>query len=489
MKTYLFTFLLIFTIFIGGCDSDKYLDLYPLTSITEGKFYNSELELKQGLNDVYRQLCRIYDAHGIVDLYGEQTSDNTYIFLKGGGDNFTEQINEFRILSDNERIRTAWRNCYNAIHICNTIIYHLDNTSLNIDSNLKNSMKAESVLVRSLIYFNMVRVWGDIPFVVEPITPMESYNLARENKNDIYEKIISDLNFAKTNLPANYTGTDVGRVTMYAASGVLAKLYLTIGNKQAAQNELEFIINSGKFSLDANNNGNINADDYSYIFAPNTKNSKSSILEVQYLAGVNANNSNHQNVYTPFHWSFNLGDIGGPKNTFRGEGINTPTSDLANEFENGDPRKRATFFPGYTDHSTGKFIDYPWTVKYFDPNWTNPGKNLSILRYADILLMYSEVTNDAKYLNMVRSRVGLPPYGSDNYPSNLYSTLQRAIEHERRVELAFEFHRFFDLVRTGRAIEVMKVKGYDINDNKLLFPIPQSEIDINPKLTQNPGYN
>jgi len=489
MKSFFYYIIITLFLVFSGCDSDKYLDLYPLTSITEGSFYKTELELQQGLNDVYRQLGRIYDAHGIVDLYGEQTSDNTYIFIKGGGDNFTEQINDFWILTENNRIATAWNVCYNAIHISNTIIYHLDNTSLDMETNLKNRMKSEAILIRSLIYFNMVRAWGDIPLVLNPISPLQSYDYLRENSNTIYEQIITDLNFAKANLPENYTGSEVGRVTRYGAAGILAKIHLTRGNNSAAKSELEFIINSGRFSLDANNDGVVNSDDFRYIFAPGTKNSKASILEVQYLAGVNAHNSNHQNAYTPFHWSFNLSDIGGSTSTFRGGGINTPTADLANEFEDGDPRKEATFYPGYTDHSTGAFVDYPWTVKYFDPNWTNPGSNLPIIRYADILLMYSEVTGEAAYLNLVRERAGLPPFNSGEYPSNLYPTLERAIEHERRVELAFEFHRFFDLVRTGRAIDVMQAKGYNITANKLLFPIPQNQIDINPGLTQNPGYN
>lgn len=489
MKTIYFYIVIIFIFFISSCDSDKYLDLYPLTSITEGNFYNSELELQQGLNDVYRQLGRIYNAHGVVDLYGEQASDNTYIFIKGGGDNYTEQINDFWILTENSRIATAWDVCYNAIHICNTIIFQLDNTTLEMDANLKSRMKAEAILIRSLIYFNMVRVWGDVPLVLEPITPLEAYDFLRENTNTIYENIISDLNIAKTNLPESYTGSDIGRVTRFGAAGILAKIYLTRGNNQAARSELEFIINSNRFSLDSNNDGAVNSEDYLHLFDPVTKNSKSSILEVQYLAGVNAHNSNHQTAYTPFHWAFNLGDIGGPTSTFRGEGINTPTADLANEFEDGDPRKDATFISGYTDLSTNEFIDYPWTVKYFDPNWTNPGSNVPIIRYADILLMYSEVTGEAIHLNMVRERAGLPSFGSGEYPSNLYPTLERAIEHERRVEFAFEFHRFFDLVRTGRAVEVMQAKGYSINENKLLFPIPQNAIDVNPELTQNPGYN
>jgi hypothetical protein len=179
---------------------------------------------------------------------------------------------------------------------------------------------------------------------------------------------------------------------------------------------------------------------------------------------------------------------GVPGATFRGDGVNTPSPDLAAEFEDGDPRKEIAIQPGYTDPSSGDFVEYPFTFKFFDPNWSNPGANFTIIRYADILLMYAEVTGEADYLNMVRARVGLPPFGSEDYPSDLYPTLDLAIEHERRVELSHEMHRMFDLTRTGRAVEVLQGKGFDFTAEKLLFPIPQNAIDVNPGLTQNPGY-
>src|SRR5690606_33932392 len=249
--------------------------------------------------------------------------------------------------------------------------------------------------------------------------------------------------------------------------------------------ELKEIIDSGRFSLDANGDGTVNAADYEHLFQPGTKNSRASILEIQYLAGENAVNSNHQTQYMPFHWAFHLP---GMNETFRGTGMNTPTQDLINEFEPNDTiRKRVSVYPGYVNLDTDQFIDYPFTMKFYDPNWRYPGQNFEIIRYADILLMYSEVTNDPTYLNMVRARVGLPGFGEPGYPEQ-YSTLELALEHERRVELCFEFHRFFDLVRTGRAVEVMGAKGVDINQNKLLFPIPLRAIDVNPDLTQNVGY-
>src|SRR5690606_6528531 len=140
---------------------------------------------------------------------------------------------------------------------------------------------------------------------------------------------------------------------------------------------------------------------------------------------------------------------------------------------------------GYIDVASGEFIYFPFTMKFFDPNWANPGQNVEIIRYADILLMYSEVTNDPQYRNQVRARAGLPLYRMAGYPSEKYPTLSLAIEHERRIELCFEFHRFFDLVRTHRALDLIP----EISNTDLLFPIPQYSIDVNPRLTQNPGYN
>lgn len=466
--------------------SEELLDLYPKTQITEGNFYKDEDQLILAVDDIYRQLGRIYNAQGIVDLYGELRSDNTYIEFTGGATTFAEEITDYYIRTNNGLLENAWETCYNAIFICNNAIFHLENSVVSFnDPNLRERLIAEATLVRSLIFFNMVRVWGGIPLPLKPLSPEEGYEYLRESTEVVYQQIINDLQYAKNNLPESYTGSDVGRVTKYGASAILAKLFLTIGNTQNAANELKEIIDSGKFSLDANGDGNVNIDDYEYLFLPSTKNSKASILEVQYLAGENSVNSNHQSQYTPFHWAFHLP---GMTETFRGNGMNTPTQDLVDEFEPNDSvRRRVSVNPGYLNLDTDQFIDYPYTMKFYDPNWRYPGQNFEIIRYADILLMYAEVTNDPTYLNMVRARAGLPGFGQPGYPEQ-YNNFALALEHERRVELCFEFHRFFDLARTGRAVEVLESKGLDINQDKVLFPIPLRAIDVNPKLTQNSGY-
>lgn len=485
MKTIKNYFLYIFLLGTISCSQEE-LDLYPKTQITEGNFYQNEDQLILAVNDIYRQLGRIYNAGGIADLYGELRSDNTYIEFTGGSTTFPEEITDFYIRTNNGLIENAWETCYNAVFICNNAIYHLDNSEVQFsDPNLRERLKAEAIFIRSLIFFNMVRVWGAIPLPLKPLNPEEGYTYLRENPEIVYQQIISDLKYAKDNLSENYAGDNIGRVTKFGASGVLAKVYLSMGDIQNAENELKEIIDSGRFSLDANGDGNINIEDYEYIFQPGTKNSKSSLLEIQYLAGENAVNSNHQLQYTPFHWAFHLP---GMNETFRGNGMNTPTQDLINEFEPNDSiRKRVSVYPGYLNLDTDQFIEYPYTMKFYDPNWRYPGQNFEIIRYADILLMYSEVTGDPAYLNMVRKRAGLPGFGEPGYPEQ-YNTLALALEHERRVELCFEYHRFFDLVRTGRAVEVLGSKGLDINQDKLMFPVPLRAIDVNPSITQNPGY-
>ncbi len=482
MKNY---YIIIFILLlVAGCGEEE-LDLYPLTTITEGTFYQNDVQIQQAVDDIYRQLGRFYNAGGLPDIYGELASDNTYIEFTGGSTTYNEQITDFWIQTNNGEIQDVWENGYNSIFICNNILYQLENTDVEIESTKLNILKGQVILIRSLIYFNMVRAWGAIPYVDTKISPTEAYEYLRVNPNEIYQSLIDELNFCKQSLPGSYTGNDVGRVTKYGAAAILAKIYLTIGDLTKAKTELEFIINSNQFSLDANNDGTINTDDYLYLFAPETKNCKASVLEAQYMGGENAMNSNHQSLYTPYHWAFHLPGL---TTTYRGGGMNTPTADLEAEFEVEDPRKETSIYPGYINLDTEVFVEYPFTMKFFDPNWEYAGQNFEIIRYADILLMYSEVTNDPQYLNQVRARVGMPAYGSVDYPSDKYTTLALAIEHERRIELCFEFHRFFDLVRTGRAMEIMQAKGYDIKETELLFPIPLRAIDVNPDLKQNPGY-
>ena len=466
---------------LSACSSDN-LDLYPEAQLTSGNFYGTETQLLQASNDIYRQLGRIYNVNGIPDLYEERASDNVYIKLASGGGTESVDIVNHDIKTNNSLLENAWNTAYNAVYIINNIVENLEETNISFsDPALRSRLIAESKTIRALIYYNLVQAWGDVPLVLNVISPSESYSYGRESKSHILEQLISDLKESASHLPDRYTGNDVGRITKYAATAVLAKVYLLQGDKTNATAELKKIIDSQIYSLDANNDGRADIKDFAYLFAQDTKNSKESILEVQYLAGENNVNSSHQELYAPWHFSFHL-----PESTiaFRGSGLNTPTESIITEYEENDNRKDLSLQEGFIDLQTGEFVDYPYTIKFYDSNYLYPGQNFEIIRYADILLLYAELTNDSSYLNQVRTRAGLPEYGSPQYPTSKYPTLADAIDHERRVELAFEFHRFSDLVRTGRAKNELGLADY-----QLLFPVPQNVIDVNPIITQNAGYN
>ena len=172
------------------------------------------------------------------------------------------------------------------------------------------------------------------------------------------------------------------------------------------------------------------------------------------------------------------------------------TDDLWNAYETDDPRRDISIADGYTAQD-GTHVSTRYCIKWRDESASLDGareasdNNFIILRYADVLLMLTEATGNAQYMNEVRARVGLPLYGEAGYPSDLYGTVELACEHERQVELAMEFHRWFDLIRTGRAIEVLQnsSKNVTITEAELLLPIPLDVITQNPDvMTQNEAY-
>jgi hypothetical protein len=173
--------------------------------------------------------------------------------------------------------------------------------------------------------------------------------------------------------------------------------------------------------------------------------------------------------------------------------MNMVTDDLYNEYEPNDPRRDASFFTGY--NKGGVFVPIKFNKKWVDLTAPLDGgaeaanNNFMVLRYADVLLLLTEATGDPQYMNRVRARVGLPAFGTAGYPSALYPTIELAVEHERRMELALEYQRWFDLKRTGRAVAVLSAKGKAVNADKLLLPVPSYSLGQNPNLLpQNPGY-
>jgi hypothetical protein len=271
-----------------------------------------------------------------------------------------------------------------------------------------------------------------------------------------------------------------GRANKGAAKSLLGKVYLTMGDKPNAVLLLKDVVDTyggSKYDL---------LPTFASLWGNTTaqKNTKESIFEIQYLGGVGNPYSIFWPGFAPFE-NFSITKYGG--------GMNMVTDDLYNEYEATDPRRDLSFYTGYT--KAGVFVPIKFNKKWVDLTAPLDGggeacnNNFMVLRYADVLLLLSEATGDAQYLNRVRARVGLPAFGTGSYPSATYPTLDLAIEHERRMEFALEYQRFFDLKRTGRAVTVLKAKGKAITDNKLLLPVPKYALGQNPNLLpQNPGY-
>lgn len=458
-----------FCIVAAGCKK-SFLERTPISNANAVNYYKTKADFDVAMNSAFATLYTVYDPENAVS-YTELMGDNATLYSVAGNQADKWAFRDYTIEASNTMVYQFWQDGYKAIFNVNTVLDKIQTAGL--DETFTNRVKAEMMFLRGMYYYNLVQLFGDLPLVTKVLTAEESYGVLRSPKADVYALIVNDLSFAAANLPLSDKVTQVGRASKGAAQTLLGKVYLSLGNKPKAAEQLMEVYKSGQYSL---------LGQYASLFGPNVKNTKESIFEIQYLGG---SASKPASPYWTAFAPVNNGVI-----TKYGGGINQVTDDLYNEYETGDPRRDATIATGYND-SKGNFVAIKFTKKWTDPTApVNGAKELSnnnfmVLRYADVLLLLSEATGDATYLNEVRFRSGVPAFGSAGYPAAKYPTLDRAIEHERRVELAMEFHRFFDLKRTGRALAVLSGKGKPVTERKLLLPIPQYVITQNPQITPN----
>jgi len=364
-------------------------------------------------------------------------------------------------LSDN------WKTSYQGIQGANIVLNRVD--AINFTSaTVKQSRKGEMHFIRALIYFNLVRTFGDVPLVTKETTnPNEFFGQGRTPKDQVYTQIIDDLNNAVQELPAS-TATQ-GKAIKTAAQALLGKVYLTQGKFAESRTALTSVVSSGVHQLQANP-----AD----IFSLTNENNNEIIFAVQFASGINGNNEG-SGAYQQFMPS---GTVSGAK------GHNLPTKPMYQLYSTAD--KRRTAYVGLSPAGV------PFTNK-LKASATTPadgGSNMVVLRYADVLLMLSEAENELgnaeaarNYLNLVRRRAGL-----EDATQQLQTDLRAAIALERRLELIGEGHRWFDLLRTGTAVTVMNTSFAEqgittrITAQNLLQPIPQDQIDTDPSIKQNP---
>jgi hypothetical protein len=459
---------------VMACSCKKsFLELSPVSNANANNFYKTRADFEVAINSAYATLYVIYAPEEAVS-YTELMSDEGTLYAVAGAQADKWAIRDYTTTASNTLVYQYWQDYYKALFNINNVLDKIQVAGL--DPTYTNRVKGEMMFLRGLYYYNMVQLFGGVPLVTKVISADESYGILRSPVADVYSQIVSDLKFAADNLPLANAVPAAGRASKGAAETLLGKVYLSLGNKAAATQVLQDVYNSGQYSL---------LPLYTSLFGPNVKNTKESVFEIQYLGG------SASNPYSPYWTAF--APVTNGVITKYGGGINQVTDDLYNEYEAGDPRRDASIETGYTD-AKGNFVKIKFPKKWEDRTAPTSGtqelsnNNFMVLRYADVLLLLSEATGDAAYLNQVRARVGLAAFGSGGYPSAQYPTIALAIEHERKVELALEFHRFFDLKRTGRAVTVLTAKGKAVTEQRLILPIPQYVITQNSKITQNPGY-
>jgi hypothetical protein len=487
-----FTSLLIIVLLSTACS--KFVDYNPHEDfqITSDDYLKTADDYSKMVIGVYSPLQWIY-ANNVI---GDIASDNSV----SGGENATDvigfqQIDDYTTTTTNSYLTEAWKSCYEGINRANYL--HENKTKLDFVG--KEALYGEVYFLRAYYYFELVRMFGDVPlFTAKRLTASDSKAFTRSPKADVYKQMEADLTAAIAVLPP--TNVQKGRVTKYAAQALLGKVLLYQGKYDAAAAMLENVI-TGPFNLVTN---------FGDIFLQSGENGVESVFEVQY-----SNASPFYDWSNPGRGQGNLAvQICGIRNLTgnspygQGWSINLPTANLASAYTAGDKRKDVTVLDieAYSKANPSFGITYTvapykntglYNQKYLPRKGETSGQvelnylnNYRSIRFADVLLMAAEANNrattpnDAKaqtYLNRVRQRA---------FADNLHNitatgaTLKQAIWDERRLELAMEGDRFFDLVRTGQA--ATKITGFKANKNEL-FPIPQQEIDIS-GLTQNPGY-
>ncbi|GMT46173.1 MAG: membrane protein [bacterium] len=472
-------------IFISSCKKD-FLNVPPEGHVTPTGYYSTPDRATQLVNAVYNNLLQWDESSfswiGISSITSDDAKKGSSAGDTGADKNL---LDNFTYTSTDFSASEVWVANYRGIARANRALSILPGVAINLK--LKHRLIAEAKFLRALYYWRLVRTFGGVPLIDTIVDPTNQAALnaanVRATKEAVYNLITRDFSYAANSLfiRSDYQSTDLGRATKGAANGYLSKVYMYLKDWQKSYDYSAKVINSGQYHL---------APNYAKIFREAGDNGPGSLFEIQAVGGP-----------------VNLGVQGwevlqGVRGQF-GWGFNTPSQLLEDAYEPGDPRKAATIiFPGDTMWDGTVIISSPPNPRYnkkayisrtmetFDGNDWESNKHVHLLRYAEVLLIHAEAANELgktsealQSLKEVRARVGLPPVTTTDQ-----AALRLKIWHERRVELGMEGDRFFDLVREGRAANVLGPLGFRSPKNDL-FPIPQAQIDISGgTLKQNPGY-
>ncbi len=479
MKKYIpFTFACV-ALLAAACND--ILEKDPESSLSPGQFYRNADDARAAVSAVYDPMNGPNMYNQVMWIIQDQSTDDAEW---GGGRSTANQakndLDKYTFTPQTSTFYSLWTTCYQAINRANAAIERIP--AITMDETLKQRYVAEAKFMRAFYYFTLVRLFGDVPLIVKETTALGNFEVERTSAQTVYQQIIKDFTDAESVLPVTYGAADKGRATKGAAKAFLSKVYLTQENWEQASLKAKEVMDLTTYDLWSN---------YSDVFQIANENGKESIFEIQAIGGGFGEGSWMQGYMRP---PFDR------VNGVAGFGDNPPTQNLYQAFSSKDKRRDVTLRL-YTASSTPAApasINFPcYVAKYLDPTSTstNDGaNNFQIIRYADVLLMYAEALNEQgpdnaeayAAVNRIRNRAGLA-----NLTANLgQAAFRDSVLLERRLELACEGHRRYDLIRKNRLVSALKAQNpaIPVDEHHNLFPIPQQERDVNKILGQNKDY-
>ena len=455
------------------------LDKQAIATLDAASYFQTEDDAVQAINAAYKPLLFNNKNNNFYWAFSVICSDEAITGGDGSRPGLVE-MDAFTYTPRTEEFNAFWKLQYEGITQCNLVLDNIDKVEM--DAAKRATIRGEALFLRSWYYFLLTQVFGDVPLLTK-ITPPDELKVAKSGKNIILSQIIADCDDAASNLPASRTGINVGRATKGAAYALAAKAALYMKDWTSSLSYVQKVKELAVYGL---------MEDYNANFKKESQNNKESVWEIQHT-NLQLGVGNFLNQW----WM---------SKKLMGYGFAEVQESFVMSFENGDPRRKFTLASNNEDYfgavyknsysstkfSPRKYLQTPATVT----EAADGDINYTAIRYADVLLWEAEANNELNKsaeallpLEEVRARARAQAVSPTTTLPKIISTnqeeLRTAIRHERQVELGFEMHRFFDLVRWGIASSILP--GFQEQKHEV-FPLPQTEIDLNGKLVQNNGY-